>query len=167
MDIIRCDRCDREFKTQESLSMHNSAKHGTSSRTGISGVGWNKVVSIAGILLAVIVGYIILSGSNSGSGSFAQGVADDSPQKVTPQKVTIGFNGDYYPNAIQVKSGRPVEISLDSSVRGCYRSFVIDAFGVSKRSSGPSDTIRFTPDRKGSFEYRCGMGMGRGTIIVE
>lgn len=181
MAVIRCDPCDREFRTQEALDMHNSAKHGAPSKTGISGSGWKTIVYIAGFLLVVFVGYVILSGaglmsggasdpaiplvgpgSDSGGGLFAQGVVDGSPQKVT-----IGFNGGYYPDTIRVKAGRPVEISLDSSVRGCYRSFNIDAFGVSKRSSGPSDTIRFIPDQKGAFEYRCGMGMGRGTIIVQ
>lgn len=82
------------------------------------------------------------------------------------QKVNLGFRNNYYPNTITVQSGRPVEITLDSSVGGCYRSFNIRALGVSYLSSGPSDTIKFTPDKKGSFRFACGMGMGYGTINV-
>ena len=77
------------------------------------------------------------------------------------------MGSNYNPNTIKVKAGVPVEITLDSSVRGCYRSFSIPKLGVSKRSSNPSDTIKFTPNQKGTFRYQCSMGMGTGTIIVE
>jgi plastocyanin domain-containing protein len=33
-------------------------------------------------------------------------------------------------------------------------------------SKNPSDTIKFTPNQKGTFEFACGMRMGYGTIIV-
>ena len=82
------------------------------------------------------------------------------------QEITLSFKYNYYPNTITVGAGKPVEITLDSSVRGCYRSFNIRELGVSYRSSGPSDKIKFTPNQKGSFEFACGMRMGRGTIIV-
>ncbi|MEK6960767.1 MAG: cupredoxin domain-containing protein [Nanoarchaeota archaeon] len=180
METIRCCKCDREFKTKESLAMHNSAKHDASSKTRMFGMDKMAVFSVSGILLAVVIGFFIygagftgdavvdkaIPSSGPGAGSIGDGpigsVIGDSPQKVR-----IGFNGNYYPNTIRVKSGRLVEITLDNSVGGCFRSFNIDAFGVSGYSSSPSDTISFIPDRKGTFEYRCGMGMGRGTIIVE
>ena len=83
------------------------------------------------------------------------------------QKINLGFKNGYYPNTIAVKAGKSVEITLDSSVRGCYRSFNIPQLGISVYSKNPSDTIEFFPNKKGQFEFRCGMGMGRGTIIVE
>src|SRR3989339_690282 len=83
------------------------------------------------------------------------------------QKITLSMKGNYYPNTINVKSGIPVEITLDSSVRGCYRSFSIPKLDVSKYSSSPTDTIKFTPNEKGTFRFQCSMGMGTGTIIVE
>ena len=82
------------------------------------------------------------------------------------QKIIIGFKGNYEPNTLTVKAGKPVEIILDSSVRGCYRSFNIPDLGVSYYSSGPSDTIKFTPENKGKFRFACGMNMGYGSIIV-
>ena len=46
----------------------------------------------------------------------------------TPQKIILSYkNGNYYPQTITVKSGQPVQISLDSSVKGCYRSFTISS----------------------------------------
>ena len=118
---------------------------------------------IASILFIVVLvgGFIFLKG---GSGNIDGNVVGSGGA----QEITLGVkNLNYYPNTITVKQGVPVEITLDSSVRGCYRSFNIKSLGVSKSSSGPSDTIKFTPDQKGSFEFACGMRMGYGTIIVE
>ena len=51
----------------------------------------------------------------------------------TAQKVTIGMkNGNYYPNTLTVNAGQPVELALDSSVAGCFRSFTIRELGISK-----------------------------------
>ena len=84
------------------------------------------------------------------------------------QKVVISEkNLNYYPNEIKVKAGQPVSISLDSSVTGCLRSFNIRDLGVSKNAKTPSDTIDFTPIKKGTFKFACSMGMGYGSIIVE
>jgi len=175
MDKLRCDGCDRGFQTREALAMHNSAKHGAPSGKR-SGFGLNTIIPVVGVLLVFVVGFMVYGSgftgkaASSGIGS-SQGQGGDviqvSGADDSPQKVRIGFNGNYYPNTIRVKSGRLVEITLDNSVGGCFRSFNIDAFGVSGYSSSPSDTINFIPDRKGTFEYRCGMGMGRGTIVVE
>lgn len=84
------------------------------------------------------------------------------------QKVVIGMkNYNYYPNTIKVKAGQPVSITLDESVYGCFRGFVIRDLGVSAISRTPSQTIDFTPKKKGTFRFACSMGMGTGTIIVE
>jgi len=83
------------------------------------------------------------------------------------QRITIGIkNFNYYPNTITVKKGIPVELTLDSSVSGCYRTFVISEFGVNTYSKDPSQAITFTPDKSGTFKFQCSMGMGVGTLIV-
>jgi plastocyanin domain-containing protein len=84
------------------------------------------------------------------------------------QKINLGIkNYNYYPNTITVKANKPVEITLDSSVVGCYRGFVIKDFGINQYSSNPSEKITFTPTKTGTYKFQCSMGMGRGTIIVE
>jgi len=74
---------------------------------------------------------------------------------------------DYYPRTVKVKVNQPVRISLDSSVTGCLRSFVIKEFGVSKYLRTPQESVTFTPTKTGSFEFACSMRMGTGTLIVE
>jgi len=84
------------------------------------------------------------------------------------QKITLSMrNYNYYPNNITVKAGMPVEITLDSSIKGCYRAFTIKDFKISKYSESPADKIVFTPTQKGSYRFACSMGMGFGTINVE
>jgi len=84
------------------------------------------------------------------------------------QQVTLSYKDyNYYPNTITVKANQPVSITLDSSIKGCYRSFTIRELGVNKYSKTPSETVDFTPTKKGTFRFACSMGMGTGTIIVE
>lgn len=84
------------------------------------------------------------------------------------QKVVLSVkNANYYPNTINVKVGEPVSVTLDKSVQGCLRSFTIKELGVSGLSRNPSQTIDFTPNKKGTFSFACSMGMGYGKIVVE
>ena len=116
------------------------------------------------IILAMVFigGYFILTNSETGANSVS-GASDGNVQKVV-----IGMkNSNYYPNTIKVKVNKPVSISLDNSVGGCYRSFTIREFGIAKYLKTPQDTIEFTPNKKGTFRFACSMGMGTGTLIVE
>lgn len=134
------------------------------------------------IITLVVIAIVLISGfwffyNSPGRNSIGNVVNEniaqdnkDSPNSSTNnkiQKITLSMKGNYYPNTITVKSGVLVEISLDRSVSGCYRSFSIPDLGVRKLSSNPNDTIKFTPNQKGNFRFQCSMGMGTGTIIVE
>src|SRR3990167_8685317 len=118
--------------------------------------------------LSIIVGGIFFF--RGGSSTVNGNVVSEGSQalKGEGEKVVISEkNLNYYPNEIKVKAGQPVSISLDSSVTGCLRSFNIKDLGVSKNAKTPSETIDFTPTKKGTFRFACSMGMGYGKIIVE
>ena len=85
------------------------------------------------------------------------------------QEVTLTVQGgEYYPNPIRVKKGIPVKLVADlSSVRGCASSIVIPEFGVRKVVRQGDNVIEFTPDKSGTFQFSCSMGMYRGKIVVE
>lgn len=161
----KCEICNRDFPNQDALTMHNGTKH-QNTNTNVKKSG-NKMFIYFIIIFFVAIGiiYFVVSAQNT-TGNIINNAGNSNTGDV--QKINIGFkNYNYYPNTITVKQGVPVEITLDSSVRGCYRSFNIKSLGVSKSSSSPSDIIKFTPNQKGSFEFACGMRMGTGTIIVE
>lgn len=158
---IKCEACNREFAKPEDLAMHNSAKHNiplNNAKQEESKSSSKTWLWILGIMVVLFVGYFLVNGNLTGNA--VSGNSGDV------QRITLRFSNNYAPNTITVEAGKPVEIILDSSVRGCYRSFNIRALGVSYSSSSPSDTIKFTPTQKGSFEFACGMRMGRGTINV-
>ena len=162
----KCEICNRDFPNQDALAMHNSAKHLNQENIKTNKSG-NKVLIYFIIIFFVVIGityFVASAGANTGN--VINNVGNDNSRDI--QKINLGFkNYNYYPNIIKVKQGIPVEITLDNSVKGCYRSFNIKSLGVSQYSSGPSQTIKFTPDQKGTFEFACGMRMGTGTIIVE
>ena len=121
------------------------------------------------IIIIIVAGFYLYNNSvkgdsidNGNNGNNGNGNSGET------QKITLSMkNGNYYPNTINVKANQPVEITLDNSVRGCYRSFTIRDLGVVKYAKTPEDKIIFTPKKTGSFRFACSMGMGTGTIIVE
>ena len=122
---------------------------------------------LAGIIILIVLGVFFVS-SNGYNGISTTGNTESNANSATGvQEITLSFkNGNYYPNTINVQPNKPVRIYLDSSVQGCYRSFTIRSFGVSKRLATPSDYVEFTPDKEGTFGFACSMGMGTGTLIV-
>jgi plastocyanin domain-containing protein len=174
----RCEECDRTFPSPEALSMHNEAKH-NSPINEKKGLSKKSIMIIAIIAISLIGAFLFFNsyGKNINANLINQDNQEsqtnqesknpsDSNQEV--QKITLSMkNYNYYPNTINVKSGIPVELTLDNTIKGCYRSFNIQGLGVNKRSLNPQDTIKFTPNKKGNFGFACGMGMGTGTIIVE
>ena len=76
--------------------------------------------------------------------------------------------GNYMPDPIRVKKGIPVRLVADlNSVQGCASGIVIPEFGIRKQVIPGDNAIEFTPDKSGTFQFSCSMGMYRGTIVVE
>lgn len=83
-----------------------------------------------------------------------------------------GSNFKFAPNSITVKKGDTVKITL-KNIAG-FHDFKIDAFGVATKQikEGETETVTFTADKAGSFEYYCSVGkhkaMGMvGTLTVQ
>lgn len=92
---------------------------------------------------------------------------------INSKKITItGSNYKFEPNQFTVKKGDVVTVVFQNS--GGMHDFVIDEFKVKSKtvSGGGSDTITFTADKTGTFEFYCSVGnhreMGmKGSLIVE
>ena len=112
-------------------------------------------------LLIIGGGVLIFRDSQPSSDSFI------APLNGDLQKVTLSEkNSNYFPQKITVKAGLPVELTLDSSVTGCFRSFTVRDLGVAKYARTPAEKITFVPNKKGTFPFSCSMGMGTGTLEV-
>ncbi|MBX4212275.1 cupredoxin domain-containing protein [Candidatus Pacearchaeota archaeon] len=126
----------------------------------------NTTILMLVVVAVVIVGAFFFINEKSPTGN----IITDNPNSLQGQKQQVILserNLNYYPSRISVKANQPVEITLDSSVQGCLRSFVIKDLGVSKFARTASDKITFTPTKAGTFSFACSMGMGYGTLVVE
>lgn len=85
--------------------------------------------------------------------------------QVAKLKVT---NHGYTPNEFTVAVGKPVQLTLESNeTYSCALSFILKEFGVSV-TLRPTDTqtVSFTPNKRGDFTFSCSMGMYSGTLHV-
>jgi plastocyanin domain-containing protein len=85
------------------------------------------------------------------------------------QELRVRVEGGYDPAKVRVKKGREVRLIFDRKERsGCSEEVVIPEFGIKRFLPAFQETVvEFTPTNAGSFEFTCGMGMLRGTIVVE
>lgn len=94
-----------------------------------------------------------------------------------PKELTFNITGGSFyftPNEIKVKQGDKVKIVF-TNILGTH-NFILEAFKVQTKTikDGESDTIEFTADKKGTFEFYCGVGNGYhrmkgqiGVLLVE
>ena len=92
-----------------------------------------------------------------------------APPERGPQRVEIEVKGGYSPAVVRVRAGRKVRLEFRrEETSGCTEEVVVPAFGIRTFLPAHQTTpVEFTPDKPGSYEFTCGMGMVRGRIIVE
>lgn len=109
------------------------------------------------------------------NGEAAGGVSVTIPPVVNDEVKTFtvdSSNFAFSPKEIKVKKGDKVKIVLQN--KGGMHDLVIDEFNVAtdKLQGDTSDSIEFTADKTGEFQYYCSVGKHRemgmwGTLIVE
>lgn len=85
------------------------------------------------------------------------------------QESVVRVSGGYTPAEIHVKAGRPVRLVFDrQETNPCSEELVFPEFKIRQFLPAHQRTaIEFTPTTRGSHPFTCGMGMLRGTVIVE
>src|SRR5690606_22235280 len=104
--------------------------------------------------------YFFFAEGSSGSATAAAGGV---------QEVTVQVAGGYTPSQIRVRAGTPVRLHFDrQETSSCSEEVVFPDFGIKRFLPAFKTTdVEFTPDKTGSYEFTCGMGMLRGRLIVE
>ncbi len=98
---------------------------------------------------------------------------DESDEDADVKVVTVkGSSFKFDPKEIRVKKGQKVRIEFEN-VDGMH-DWVIDEFDARTDiiKAGESDSVEFTADKVGTFEYYCSVGTHRqmgmvGKLIVE
>jgi plastocyanin domain-containing protein len=83
------------------------------------------------------------------------------------QRIRVEVKGGYTPALIRVRAGIPVRLDFHrDETSGCTEEVVIPDFGIRTYLPAHRTTpVSFTP-AEGTYEFTCGMGMVRGTIIA-
>lgn len=141
---------------------------------------FTHAVMNAGAVLVVVLGLAMLSqglslsGLSSGFRSLilpSQAASSDDIQTEIVdgvQIVTSTLSSGQYPN-ITVQSGIPVKWIINApegSINGCNYKMYIQEYGVEHTFQTGENILEFMPDKAGTFQYSCWMGMIHGTISV-
>jgi sulfite exporter TauE/SafE/copper chaperone CopZ len=73
----------------------------------------------------------------------------------------------YSPNSFVLKKGIPVKWNVNvKQLTGCNQELVLRQYGIDENLKVGLNVIEFTPDKEGTIQFTCGMGMLRGSFIV-
>lgn len=144
----------------------------------------NKATIIAVVLALAVVGYYLFNSSSPAKIQNADTSQDSQTQTGADNAITqgqdetvkefnvTGQNFSFSPIIINVSKGDKVKI-IFKNAEGTH-DFVIDEFNVATKrlKTGEEETIEFTADKSGTFEYYCSVGSHRvmgmkGSLIVK
>ncbi|BDG06647.1 cupredoxin domain-containing protein [Anaeromyxobacter oryzae] len=85
------------------------------------------------------------------------------------QQAVIRVEGGYAPSRVRLRAGQPARLVFDRREdSSCSEEVVIPDLGVRRFLPAHQRTgIDLPPTRAGTYEFTCGMGMLRGTLVVE
>jgi len=123
----------------------------------MTGIEW--VVIAVGVALVLTINMYFFGSRAAATGSSSGGV----------REVPIEVLGGYSPAVIRAKAGERVRLVFDRrETSSCSEELVLPDFGVRRFLPAHEKTVvEVTPERAGTYEFTCGMGMLRGRLEVE
>jgi plastocyanin domain-containing protein len=119
------------------------------------------MVTMVGLVLAVLVLWCFFFSTRQSAAavSSASGV----------QEVAITVKGGYSPAIIEVERGKPVQLSFyRDEENSCSEELLMPDFSVRRDLPAFKTTrIELLPQQSGTYEFTCGMGMLRGSLVVK
>ncbi len=85
------------------------------------------------------------------------------------QQTVIRVEGGYVPSRVRLRAGRPARLVFDRREdSSCSEEVVIPEFGIRRfLPSHQRTSVELPAPRAGTYEFTCGMGMLRGSLVVE
>ena len=122
------------------------------------------------IIVLLVLGYVFLVKNQAEAP--VMNTEDGLVTGAVKEFTVTGKNFAFSPSTITVKKGDRVKVIFKNE--NGYHDFVIDEFGAAtKQAQSPTmETIEFTANKTGTFEYYCSVGSHRamgmkGTLKVE
>jgi len=84
------------------------------------------------------------------------------------REIVVRVRGGYHPDTIRTEVGVPLRIVFRREESApCSEQVVFPAFGKSASlPPGKNVTVDLLPEEPGEYEFTCGHGMLRGTLVV-
>ncbi len=84
------------------------------------------------------------------------------------QEINMDVSGaGYSPNSFVLKKGVPVKWNINvKQLTGCNSELIANNYNIDLNLKQGLNTAEFTPDKVGTFQFSCGMGMLHGSFIV-
>lgn len=85
------------------------------------------------------------------------------------QKADIVVKGGYSPSTIVLKQGVPAKVNFDmKDSTACLSHVVFEQLGVDKDLTKQKiTTVNIPTDKKGTYNFACGMDMFHGKVVVK
>ena len=129
------------------------------------------VVAGAAATIALVNWYFFVAGQTTVAATAVVpgAAANAAANAAAVPEVTIIVDGGYSPNTVRARKGQRLRLVFDRrDDSSCSEEVVIPAFGIKKfLPTGERTSIDVTPTESGRIPFTCGMGMLRGTIIVD
>ena len=126
----------------------------------------NKIAVIATCLAVVVT--IFFTASAQGAQKQKRSRAGRNAKSVQSATVTLTDNG-YQPASLKLRRGVPARVTFVRRIEEtCGTEIALPAYNI--RRALPLNkpvVVEFTPDKAGEFNFTCGMGMLRGTVVVQ
>ena len=119
------------------------------------------IVTLVGLgLAAFVVWYFFFSARQTASAVSSSGGV---------QEVDITVKGGYSPDVIEVERGKPLQLSFYRDEEYSYSEEVIfPDFNIRRNLPAFKTTlVELVPQQPGRFDFTCGMGMLRGSLVVK
>lgn len=130
-----------------------------------------SLIWITVALLLIVGGVVMYQSQNKSSSSSSDGITQVDPSLET---ITVeGTEFSFSPSTITLTEGKKVRLVFKNTGKMPH-DWVVDELNAKTKviKGGESDTIEFTPTKKGTFEFYCSVGNHRaqgmkGTVVVQ
>jgi plastocyanin domain-containing protein len=130
-------------------------------------IEWTVIVG-AGASIALVNWYFFFAGQTVAVAAPVMAMSAAGGAVAIPE-VVITVDGGYSPNTVRAKAGERLRLIFDrQDDSSCSEEVVIPAFGIrTYLPTGQRTAIEVMPTEAGRIPFTCGMGMLKGTILVD
>lgn len=120
------------------------------------------------LVLAICVALVAANTFSAAAQGTKRGKMARKRSVVQSATVTLG-EGGYKPSSLKLRRGVPARLTFVRKIEEtCGKEIAIPDYNI-RRALPLNKPVRveFTPTKAGEFNFTCGMGMLRGTVVVQ